>query len=180
MSKMILISYLADCILAIMAIVAGVVSWFEYKSHKQKENNKLLSQLNKRYINSEDIQKVIKYIRDIDAADEKDKPTPYQTELFLRFFEELGVDLRYGSKHLVEDFKNFFNHYLIRMYETDRGKKLLEEINNEEQGTGWEYIKEYKKKVDFPYKYSLRDKSEYCKNSGNAFVYRYFRCFLYG
>ena len=39
---------ISNCILAIMAIVARVVSWFEYQSYKRKENNKLLSQLNRR------------------------------------------------------------------------------------------------------------------------------------
>ena len=29
---------IADCVLAFMAIIAGVVSWFEYRSHKEKEN----------------------------------------------------------------------------------------------------------------------------------------------
>ena len=141
------ISNITDCVLALMAIIAGIVSWFEYRSHKQKENNKLLSQLNRRYINSEDIQIVVRYLRDIDADDKK--PRPYQTELLLRFFEELGVYLRYDGKHLVDDFKNFFNHYLKRMYETDRGKQLLEEINNEEQG--WKYLNEYKERVGFTY-----------------------------
>ena len=29
---------IANCVLAIMAIIAGIVSWIEYKGHKQKEN----------------------------------------------------------------------------------------------------------------------------------------------
>ena len=61
---------IADCVLAIMAIIAGLVSWFEYRSHKQKENNKLLSQLNKRYIENQDIQTVVKYtpVRDKNSS----------------------------------------------------------------------------------------------------------------
>lgn len=139
-----LISLIADCILAIMAIIAGAVSWFEYKSHKQKENNKLLSQLNRRYVNSEDIQSVVRYLREVGADDTK--PTPYQTELFLRFFEELGVYLR-DNDNLKDDFDNFFGFYLKRMYQTDRGKELLAAINNEEES--WEYLHEYKTRVGF-------------------------------
>ena len=146
MNYLSLISMVAECILAIMAIIAGVVSWFEYRSYKQKENNKLLSQLNKRYLNSKDIQTVVRYLRDIDADDTK--PNPYQTELFLRFFEELGVYLRNNDK-LKDDFDNFFGYYLKQIYIKDRGKELLEAINNEEEG--WEYLKEYKTKVGFPY-----------------------------
>ena len=138
---------IADCVLAIMAIIAGLVSWFEYRSHKQKENNKLLSQLNKRYIENQDIQTVVKYLRKIDA-DKETTPSPYQTELFLRFFEELGVYLRNNSLP-QDDVVNFFGYYLERMYETNEGKDLLEKIENEEKT--WKYLKEYKARVSFPY-----------------------------
>lgn len=60
------ISIISNCILAIMAIVAGVVSWFEYQSYKRKENNKLLSQLNRRYTGNDDIQTVVRYLREIE------------------------------------------------------------------------------------------------------------------
>lgn len=146
MSSTTLISLTADCILAIMAIIAGAVSLFEYNSHKQKENNKLLSQLNRRYINNEDIQTVVKYLRNIDADDTK--PSTYQTELFLRFFEELGVYLR-DNDEFKDDFNNFFGFYLEQMYSKDRGKELLAAINYEEEN--WDYLNQYKKKVGFPY-----------------------------
>ena len=137
---------IADCVLAFMAIIAGVVSWFEYRSHKEKENNKLLSQLNKRYINNNDIKIVVKYLRMVDADDTK--PKPYQTELFLRFFEELGVYLR-NNNLPKDDVVNFFGYYLERMYKTDRGKELLEQIGNEERT--WKYLNEYKARVNFLY-----------------------------
>ncbi len=143
---MTIVSIVSDYILAIMAIIAGIVSWFEYKSHKQKESNKLLSQLNKRYTNNNDIQLVVRYLRDIDA--DKDKPRAYQTELFLRFFEELGVYLR-NDNLPPKDVVNFFGFYLEQMYKTDKGKELLAQINHEEMD--WEYLNEYKKKVGFPY-----------------------------
>ena len=38
---------IADCVLALMAIIAAAFSWIELQSHKEKENNKLLSQLNR-------------------------------------------------------------------------------------------------------------------------------------
>ena len=130
-----------------MAIIAGLVSWFEYRSHKQKENNKLLSQLNKRYIENQDIQTVVKYLRKIDA-DKETTPSPYQTELFLRFFEELGVYLRNNSLP-QDDVVNFFGYYLERMYKTDIGKELLAQIGNEERN--WKYLNEYKARVNFLY-----------------------------
>ena len=135
---------ISNCVVAIMAIVAGVVSWIEYNSHKQKENNKLLSQLNKRYLGNKDIQTVVRYLRKIDA--DSKVPRPYQTELFLRFFEELGVYLR-NNNLPKDDVVNFFGFYLEMMYITERGKKLLAEIDNEEKK--WKYLNEYKARVNF-------------------------------
>ena len=146
-SLFMMVGSIAEWILAIMAIVAGFISWKEYKSHKQKENNKLLSQLNRRYINNEDIQTVIRYLRVIDPDDKK--PRPYQTELFLRFFEELGVYLR-NDNLPKDDVINFFGFYLEQIYKTERGQKLLAEIDNEEKE--WNYLREYKEKVGFPYR----------------------------
>lgn len=39
----------------IVAVVAAIISYKELCSHKNKEDNKLLSQLNKRYIDNKDI-----------------------------------------------------------------------------------------------------------------------------
>ena len=48
-----------------------------------------------------------------------------------------------------DDVVNFFGYYLERMYETDRGKELLAQIENEERS--WKYLNEYKARVKFPY-----------------------------
>lgn len=140
------ISAVANSIMAVMAIVACAVSYYQYRKHKVQVNDKLLSQLNRRYVGNSDIQAVVKYLREIDASNEV--PNAYQTELFLRFFEELGVYLRNDSLP-VGDVKNFFNFYLKQMYATERGRSLLKHINNEE--LGWSYLNDYKKKVGFEY-----------------------------
>lgn len=44
------------------AIVAVIVSIVELQNHKKKENNKLLSQLNNRYILTPEVQKVVHYL----------------------------------------------------------------------------------------------------------------------
>lgn len=73
-----------------IAIVAVMISIIELRSYKGK--NKLLSQLNKRYVDNVDIQVVVRYLRVIEPSDVE--PDAYQVELFLRFFEELGVYLK--------------------------------------------------------------------------------------
>ena len=78
-----------NLLILIVALSAFILSIIELRSYKQKECNKLLSQLNKRYLTNNDMQAVVKYLRDIDPTDEE--PSAYQVELFLRFFEELNV-----------------------------------------------------------------------------------------
>ena len=141
-----LIGSIAECILAIMAVCASIISLIEYQGHKEKENNKLLSQLNRRYLGSSEIQKVVRYLRDFDADN---KPlSSYEIELFLRFFEELGVYMRKDNLP-VEDVRNFFNYYFERFYTTERGDELRKQIKyNEEE---LPYIKDYKKKLNLKY-----------------------------
>ncbi len=140
------IGSIAECILAIMAVCASVISLIEYQGHKEKENNKLLSQLNRRYLGSSEIQKVVRYLRDFDADNEK--PSSYEVELFLRFFEELGVYMRKDNLP-VEDVRNFFNYYFERFYTTERGDELRKQINYNEDELP--YIKDYKKRLNLEY-----------------------------
>lgn len=117
-STMELIKLIVQILLFVVACSALWQGFREYKSHKQKEDNKLFSQLNKRYLNNEDIQKVVKYLRDQEPSDEE--PDLYQLELFLRFFEELGIYMKTNSldTELVDD---FFGFYLRQLYKTKRG-----------------------------------------------------------
>ena len=84
-----------DLLILIVALAAFVLSLYELHSYKQKETNKLLSQLNQRYLANNDLQTVVKYLREINPDDTE--PSEYQVELFLRFFEELNVYLRHGN-----------------------------------------------------------------------------------
>lgn len=128
----------------LLAVITVVLSYIELQHYKRKESNKLLSQLNKRYLMNDDMQAVVKYLRDIDPTDEE--PSAYQVELFLRFFEELNVYLRHGNLK-PDDVITFFNFYLDRLYHTERGQKLLEKINHEDEKL--DYLNGYKGKIGF-------------------------------
>lgn len=133
-----------DLLILIVALAAFILSLFELHSYKQKETNKLLSQLNKRYLESNDLQTVVKYLREIDPDDTE--PSAYQVELFLRFFEELNVYLRHGNLK-SDDVKTFFNFYFDRLYHSERGQKLLKKIYHEDRTL--KYLDGYKEKIGF-------------------------------
>lgn len=130
--------------LLFIAIVAVVISIIELRSYKAKENNKLLSQLNKRYVDNVDIQVVVKYLRVIEPSDVE--PDAYQVELFLRFFEELGVYLKTKSIK-KDDVKEFFGYYFIRYETSDRGMLLKAKIKNEDTDNLLPYLKEYREQM---------------------------------
>ena len=133
------ISIIIQFCLLIVAIIALFISKDELRTHKDKENSKLLSQLNKRYVDNNDVQAVVKYLREIDPDDTM--PTAYQVELFLRFFEELGVYLKTNSIGKT-DVKVFFDYYFNQFETTPRGILLSEKINKEDKT--WEYLNLYR------------------------------------
>lgn len=129
----------------IVAVVAAIISYKELCSHKNKEDNKLLSQLNMRYINNKDIQAVVKYLREIEPSDTE--PDAYQIEIFLRFFEELGLYLKTNSLKM-EDVSVFFGYYFNRYETTERGKKLKARIKHQDTEKYLPYLNEYRKQMN--------------------------------
>ena len=140
------------CIL-LVAIIAASISYKEFKSHKVKEDNKLLSQPNNRYLRSVDVQFVVRYLRKKDPTDEI--PSAYQIDLFLRFFEELGVYLK--SKSLKkDDVLNFFGYYFYRFEKSDRGRVLKDKIDNEDEKLV--YLNDYRELIGtYPPEWSKED-----------------------
>jgi hypothetical protein len=130
-------------LLLIVAIIAAIISYREYGSHKTKEYNKLLSQLNKRYVGNVDVQTVVKYLRYNDPT--KEEPKAYQIDLFLRFFEELGVYLKSESLKR-DDVLNFFGYYMYRFDNCKRGQRLKEIIKHEDETL--DYLNDYRRLIE--------------------------------
>lgn len=128
--------------LLIVAVVTVAVSFYEIQVHKHKEDRKLFSDLNERYVNNKDIQAVVLYLRDIDP--ECTIPSSYQVELFLRFFEELGLYIKTNSID-AKDVKEFFGYYFERFENTPKGKELAKKIH--QNHSSWTYLNVYREKM---------------------------------
>lgn len=92
-------------------VVAILAVWHAYKEYKRALKNKqseVLAQYNERYSNDDSIRKVIEYI----TYSNDDKPTVYDKEMFLRFFEELELMIERGylSIDIVGD---MFAYYFL-------------------------------------------------------------------
>lgn len=121
-------------VMALIAFIALIIAYGEYKVHKKINEHQLFSQLNIRYQGNEDIQCVIKYLRAIEPSDIK--PTVYQLEIFLRFFEELGMYMETDSID-AKTVNNFFGHYLKELYTSERGIELLSQLKDELKELGY-------------------------------------------
>lgn len=137
-------SILINLGLLIVAIIAVVVSIIQLRNHNNKENNKLLSQLNNRYLGSKEVQKVVKYLRNIEPLNVV--PEAYEIELFLRFFEESGMYLNTKSIK-KEDVKQFFDYYFEQFDKCPKGEILKEIIKNEDKE--WPYLNLYRKEMGY-------------------------------
>lgn len=124
------IRLMLELVTVIVTIIALLQAWKAYSAHNTTEYHKLFSQLNKRYERNENMQAVVKYLRDREPIGEK--PSLYQLEVFLRFFEELGLYMRTDSLK-SEDVDEFFGYYLRQLYTTSRGQALLEQWGDEEK-----------------------------------------------
>ena len=88
---------------------------------------------------------VVKYLRKKDPSN--DKPNAYQVELFLRFFEELGLYLNTKSIK-KKDVKEFFGFYFNQYETTERGKLLKVKIDNENTDNDLPYLRIYRKEMN--------------------------------
>ena len=139
-------SNLHDYIAVVVAVIGLIVSWYQYQLHKDRERSKVFSSLNKRYLKSEDVQAVVKYLSK--TGQKQNTPDDYRTELFLRFFEEVGVYLK--SKSLEpQPVEQLFGYYLYEIYTSDKGRELLKACDYHD--SDWPYLvtfKQYMSEVD--------------------------------
>lgn len=124
------IKIIVEVLTCLVACIAFCLAWKEYMSRKRTEYHKLFSQLNRRYEKNESMQAVVKYLRDNEP--EGDYISLYQLEVFLRFFEELGLYMETNSLK-TKDVDNFFGYYLRQLYTTAKGKELLQRLGAEEE-----------------------------------------------
>ena len=135
-----------EAIMAVAAVLALIVSWYQYQLHKDRERSKVFSSLNMRYLKSEAVQTVVRYLSK--TGQKQNTPDDYRTELFLRFFEEVGVYLK--SKSLEpQPVEQLFGYYLYEIYTSDKGRELLKACDYHD--SEWPYLvtfKQYMSEVD--------------------------------
>lgn len=120
----------------------------EYYAYKRREEANVLSSFNQRYSTDKNIQAVVEYLMMYEDIRNKKgftypmpSPTPFQKELFLRFFEELQIAIE--NKSLPKDKAyDMFAHYAL---EADKELNFVADIKDDCWKRFHSFINEMKK-----------------------------------
>ena len=104
-----------DIIMAIFAAITLICTFTEYRYHRKREKANVLGQYNERYSKDEHVNKVVDYIiRYMDNNVVNQLPSVHDVEMFLRFFEEMEIQIkenRMDENHV----HTLFSYYAIKM-----------------------------------------------------------------
>lgn len=88
---------LTDCFTVILASITVLATINEYNAHRKREKAEVLGQYNERYSRDEHINKVVDYIiRYMDNNYVNPLPSVHDAEMFMRFFEEMEIQIEEG------------------------------------------------------------------------------------
>ena len=113
----------AEVTTAIVAILAFIISISEYYIGKDSKQAQVLSEYNKRYSEDPNIVKVVKYLNYIHENGtinnpHREVPSNYEVEMFMRFFEELELQIEKGRLSR-KDVCNLFTYYAYFLSKPD-------------------------------------------------------------
>lgn len=113
----------AEILTALIASFAFVITLLEYLSSKDAKQAQVLSEYNKRFTEDPNIINVVKYLNYIDEKGDinnpfRSRPSNYEVEMFMRFFEEIELQIRHGRMD-SNDVNNLFVYYAYMLGKTE-------------------------------------------------------------
>lgn len=123
------IGSLSEVVTALATVFALIVACKEYFEHKDKKQAAILSEYNQRYSTDPNIIKVVQYLNYMDNGGKinnpiRVRPSNYEVEMFMRFFEELGLQIECGRLK-QEDVEDLFLYYAKKLNENSDLRILL-------------------------------------------------------
>ena len=141
----------AEVVTAIIATLSAFVAYNEYLSHNDSKQAQVLSEYNKRYSEDNNIIKVVKYLNYIDEGGIinnpcREKPSNYEVEMFMRFYEELELQIKYKRIDL-NDVCNLFCYYANMIYTNPELRHYLG-IDDNDYDNNWSGFKKLMSKYN--------------------------------
>ena len=120
-----MITAIFTAVSAIIAGIAALYAMYKYETHLKEEKTRLLCDYNQRYASCKDVKRIIEWIHKVVVEDEKGKimeidiqrtnirPTLHTKEIFMRFFEEINIQLSNNNLDLDNVFHLFAYYPLL-------------------------------------------------------------------
>ena len=152
------IASLGQILSAVTAAIAVFYAIISYKDHLLEKKNNLLCLYNKRYTEDKSVEKVVRWMLSTAKMDENggivghdpskevkdvEKPDVYDKEMFMRFFEELNIQI---DNHLLNEDNTLqlFAEYALIFDEYPSFRKDITDYDNE---GAWTYFHSFIRKI---------------------------------
>lgn len=133
---------------ALIALSVALYGIFQFDRHIKEKKTEILAIYNQRYSTDKNIEKVVRWIIDnlddngklktVDPCEKNDIPGIYEKELFMRFFEEMYLQISQGKIN-KEDAKRLFSYYALKFNEYDRFHSDITDYGSED----WHYYNKF-------------------------------------
>lgn len=134
----------SDAILTLLALISLIVTCIGYYYHRQRDKAEVLGQYNERYSRDEHVKKVVDYIiHYMDGKKVASLPSTHDAELFMRFFEEIEIQIK-EDRMDEQQVYSLFAYYAIRLGEDEKTRLSLGISKDEyDKSNEWKYFKEF-------------------------------------
>ncbi len=139
----------AEFVTAIVALLAFIITIYEYNMRKDAKQAQVLSEYNKRYTEDPNVVKVVKYLCYTDKDGKinnpkPEKPSNYEVEMFMRFFEELELQIRC---YRIEE-KAVYDLFVYYANKLNDSKELRDSLGVTDYNENWGGFKEITRKYN--------------------------------
>ena len=135
-----------DIVLALLAAITLFFTFREYRYHRRREIADVLGQYNERYSRDEHINRVVDYIiRRMNNDTIIEKPSTHDAEMFMRFFEEMEIQIsenRLNPKQVCD----LFSYYAI-IFGDDESLRNSLGVTDFDNSDNWKNFKVFVKKM---------------------------------
>lgn len=132
-----------DGVSIILASLTLMGTIYEYQAHRKRVKAEVLGQYNERYSRDEHVNNVVDYIiRYMDGKAIFRLPTTHDAEMFMRFFEEMQIQIE-EDRLVEEQVYELFAYYAIAFDVNDNIRRNLGINDYEKDNWTWNSFKKF-------------------------------------
>lgn len=146
------LSSIANIGIFVTSLAAALFAVLEYNRHKQEQRTKLLCEYNQRYSTDRNIESIIEWMLQIALTNDEgdiigvnkniknNPPGIHKKEMFMRFFEELYMQIKDGRLN-ENNIKRMFSYYALRFATYEDFRSDIKDYEKDEWSDFREFVK---------------------------------------